>query len=181
MITRTIREALIAEEMFIPGYVYVVRDGDVIFYVGISRDPTSRLAQHVGIADRWGTYTYPPRKLLQDMEQGKPDTALFVRSQGGTCICENAPASLEWSFDIYEKADAIAVLERTGRMQMYPLLRKRMEVDWYEQRSLVESTLIQELQPFLNNQLNEHERPIPARYRRQELNLDDNAVDDIKL
>jgi predicted GIY-YIG superfamily endonuclease len=164
MITRTIREALLAEEIVITGYVYVVRDGNVVFYVGISRDPIFRLAQHLGIAGRHN-YTYPRKQLIQDMEQGKQDTALFVRSQVGDCIRQNAPESLEWSFDIYQKADAIAVVTRAGLTQTFPQVLSMMEIDWYAQRTLVENALIDELHPFLNSQGNEHERTVPARYQ----------------
>lgn len=114
MITHTIREALLDDSSITPGYVYVVRDGEVIFYVGISKDPTFRLCQHLGIADGWDTYTYPRKNLIQDMETGKRDAGIVMCSSIGLCIRENAPDSLDWSFDIYEQQDAIDVIKRTN-------------------------------------------------------------------
>jgi hypothetical protein len=110
-------------------------------------------------------------------------------AQLGDCIRSNAPESLDWSFDVYEKDDAIAVIQRTALPKKLPHLLEMMEHSWYEQRSIVESALIQELKPYLNNQLNGHERDLPERYQRAKsgtssslfLNLGDNAVDYIDL
>lgn len=35
-------------------HLYVVRDGDVTFYVGKSRSPITRLRGHLGLRDGWG-------------------------------------------------------------------------------------------------------------------------------
>ncbi len=179
MIKQTIREAIMDDSAIIPGYVYVVRDGDVIFYVGISRDPTFRLCQHLGIADGWNAYTYSRKRLIQDMENGA-DTSGFFGSQVGACILNNAPESLGWSFDIYEKEDTIAVIKRTNLAQAFPRMLEMMEVNWYEQRTIVENALIEELKPCLNSSNNAHERNIPEKYK-SGVNLDDNAVDYIRL
>lgn len=181
MITQPIREAIVADHPIIPGYVYVVRDGEVIFYVGVSNDPTYRLAQHVGIASARNVYLYPRKKFLQDMEEGKADLSTLPCSPVGACIRSNAPASLEWSFDIIEQADALAVVTRAGLTQQFPRLLAMMERDWSEQRTMVESALIEELQPYLNDRLNAHERPLPSHYQAHRFNPDDNAVDYIKL
>ena len=183
MITQTIREAIMGDSALAPGYVYVARDGAVIFYVGVSNDPTFRLCQHLGIAGGWSSYTYPRKKLIQGME--KRDLSIFAiagfrGSQLGTCILNNAPESLEWSFDIYEKEDAIAVIKRSPLAIAFPRMLELMEVNWYEQRTLVENALIEELKPYLNVMDNAHERNLPEKYRAA-INLEDNAVDYIDI
>lgn len=182
MFTQTIREAIMDDSPLLKGYVYVVRDGDVIFYVGVSRDPAFRLCQHLGIADGWSTYTYPRDKFLYGLEK-EPEAiarAGFRMSQVGRHILDNAPDSLAWAFDIYEQEDAIAVIERTEKARAFPLMLETMKINWYEQRTIVESELIQQLKPYLNNSLNTHGQSMPEKYRRK-LNLDRNAVDFIHL
>lgn len=183
MIMQTIREAIMDDRAISPGYVYAARDEDVVFYVGVSKDPTFRLCQHLGIADGWNNYAYPRKKLIQGMEKRDLDIfaiAGFRGSQLGTCILNNAPESLEWSFDIYEKEDAIAVIKRTSLAQAFPRMLEIMEVNWYEQRTLVENALIEELKLYLNVMDNAHERGLPGKYRAK-INLDNNAVDYIDL
>src|SRR6266704_664484 len=159
MITQTIKEAIMDESTITLGYVYVVRDGDVIFYVGASQDPTFRLCQHLGIADAW-SYSYSRKRLIQDMQSGA-DTSGFFGSQVGICLLNNAPESLAWSFDIYEKEDAIAVIKRTDLAQAFTRMLEMMEVSWHDQRTIVENALINELKPCLNSNNNAHERNIP--------------------
>lgn len=163
MKTYTIKEALLDDSDTTPGFVYVVRDNDFIFYVGISQDPTFRLCQHLGIADAWRC-NYPRKMLIQEMEAGKQNITMIFCSSVGSCIRENAPESLSWSFDIYEKSDAIEVTKRAihGEELAHALLL--MERDWYKQRKFIESTLIQELKPCFNRTMNNHHTLLPERY-----------------
>lgn len=183
MIIRSIRETILNDDSCIPGFVYVVRDSDVIFYVGLSNDPTFRLCQHLGIAGKWNV-TMPCELLVQAMEQRNEEVialAHFRSTQVGKAILDNAPESLSWSFDIYEKDDAIAVIERTPLPQALPALLDMMHVNWYEQRTLVESALIEQLKPCLNVIMNERGGRLPEKYQRRKIMLDDNAVDYIRL
>jgi|SRR5579859_1029495 len=165
MITQTVREAIIHEGSVSPGYVYVIRDGDIVFYVGLSGNPCLRLRQHLGIVSTH-SYIYQPKDFVNDMERKNPALNSFHGSQVGNCIRENAPESLEWEFDIYEKQDAIDVVIRTGLAQAFPLVVEAMKRNWYEQRSIVENALIDQLKPFLNSSENSHARNIPPKYRR---------------
>lgn len=173
MITQTIREALLDESVTIPGYVYVVRDGEVIFYVGISQDPAFRLCQHVGVAGAHD-YIYPREILLQKMERGPSLANAYPGSPIGATILENAPESLGWSFDIYEKEDAIDAIKRIrpDLVQLLPHLLEMMAVEWYEQRAIVESALIEELHPCLNWMGKRYSNPLPSRYVKRTISND---------
>lgn len=178
MITQSIKEAILADRPTIPGYVYVVRDDNTVFYVGESKDPEFRLCQHLGIADAWNTFTYPPQKFLLEMEKDASMLPSFHgMSQVGACIIDNAPSSLAWSFDIYETQDAIDVIKCAELDKVFPRIVGMMQISWYDQRSIVESHLIGQLKPYLNSQLNRNERDLPGKYRTRNLNLDNNAVD----
>ena len=60
--------------------LYVVRDGDTIFYVGQSKSIESRFLEHLGISARgWPAY----------------------ESQLGRLIRENAPESQHWQVELY--------------------------------------------------------------------------------
>jgi hypothetical protein len=81
MITRTIREALEAEDedgMAASQHLYIFRDGDLVFYVGRSAQPFERLQQHLGQSETWVT---PPDML-------------------GKLILNNLPESLDWNMDV---------------------------------------------------------------------------------
>lgn len=138
--------------------MYVVRDGDVIFYVGVSQSPRFRLCQHLGIAGPHSFYR-SPEKFIADVEAGKAD--VLGCSQVGRCILDNAPNSLQWAFDIYEQADASAVLQREDPT------RRPSPQNWYSQRTWVEDALIRELRPYLNRMGNPHERELPEKYVRE--------------
>jgi hypothetical protein len=182
MITQSIKEAILADRHTIPGYVYVVRDGSTVFYVGMSKDPEFRLCQHLGIADAWNTFTYSRQKFLLEMEKDASLLPSFYgMSQVGVCVIDNAPSSLAWSFDIYETQDAIDVIKIAGLDKEFPRMVGMMEISWYDQRSIVESNLIEQLEPYLNSQLNSNERDLPERYRTRKLDLNNNAVDFIHL
>jgi hypothetical protein len=173
MRTQSIRSALTAQDDIIPGYVYVIRDGEVIFYVGISGDPQFRLAQHLGLADSHNRYFTPVEAFIKRMETGKSEMLDAFRlgaSPVGDCIIDNAPTSLDWLFDIYEKEDALAVLDHAGMLTQFPHLHKMMEINWYEQRSLVETNLIDQLRPCLNRMGATHySNPIPEKYVRTKI------------
>ena len=77
MITQTIKSAIMEDSDIIPGFVYVVRDGDNIFYVGQSKDPYDRLPQHLGLLDRYGNFDYPRKKFIQTLERGHPSPFRF--------------------------------------------------------------------------------------------------------
>lgn len=163
MKTYTIKEALLDDSSTIPGFVYVVRDGEVIFYVGISQSPTLRICQHVGMADAHELYC-SPQKFIEDMETKKTKSYRWTCSPVGSCILDNAPESLNWSFDVYEKADAIEVIKRIGYAKIFPNLLPMMEHGWYDQRQLVENALIDELKPCFNRMGNNHPSAVPDRY-----------------
>lgn len=163
MKTYTIEEAILDNSLVTPGFVYVVRDGKVIFYVGISQSPTFRICQHVGIADAHSLYC-SPQKFIEEMGTGKTEIYKLSCSQVGSCIIDNAPDSLSWSFDIYEKSDAIETMSRAGYFEIFPNLLLLMEQDWYDQRTLVEDELIKTLKPCLNRIGNVNGTPLPEKY-----------------
>lgn len=171
MITYSIKDALIDKSKHSPGYVYVIRDEEVIFYVGKSQDPIHRLFQHLGIGDAWGRAAYTGEEFAQLLSVQSPilTTKTFFSSSIGTCIRENAPSSLLWSFDIYEKQDAVNVVIQAGLDQTFPRLVGLMQGGWYEQSTIIEAILIEEMKPFLNRLQNEHERLLPEKYRPKEL------------
>src|SRR6266516_474196 len=117
MITQTIREAIMVDDEPAQGYVYVARNGEDVLYIGLSQRPILRLQQHLGVAGAWrkADNSGAVVELLtgwgtQYIRERPP----LMADQLGECIFSNAPGSLDWTFDIYELDDAIAVLERAG-------------------------------------------------------------------
>lgn len=61
-------------------FLYVIRDGDVVFYVGISESPDDRVMSHMGLRT-------------------------FDQSRTGRVIMDNYPDSRVWEIDFYEPDD----------------------------------------------------------------------------
>jgi hypothetical protein len=74
--------------------IYVIRDGDVIFYIGKSIDIPARLGEHLGIYGRRGA-SYPDRI--------------------GYLILDNMPESKRWQVDLMTVAAVAEKLDPAGR------------------------------------------------------------------
>jgi hypothetical protein len=67
--------------------LYLIHDGETVFYVGQSQNPYNRFLAHMGLAGR------------------------NAPSEVGTFIRENAPASGDWTFEQYTLEDCSQVIE----------------------------------------------------------------------
>lgn len=164
MIVRTIREAIMDCYAPTQGYVYVVRNGEDVLYVGKANNPLGRLQNHLMPSSIHGN-TPKPSATVEKLEGWGDRVFLPHNIQSlGKCIFYNAPGSLDWSFNIYELEDAIDVLERAGYgSERTDEMRK--EVDWKEHSDAVETALIHELKPYLNSAKNPYKRKLPKKYK----------------
>lgn len=93
MYSTTIAKAIeydIENDVAIGCRLYLVRDGDVIFYVGQSGSPLDRLQEHLGKASR--SYNHP--------------------SSLGRLIIDNHPDSDDWTYELYTPEDCIQFMEK---------------------------------------------------------------------
>jgi hypothetical protein len=160
MLTLTIREAMKQEADDSCHYLYVYRDGDVIFYVGRSVSPLDRFMQHMGL------------------RRGMP-------SSMGSLIRDNAPESYGWLLDIYTLKDCVPIIKKESpylldspdvqfgleeqstnfRGDLPPeglqfLLRKKDIIDTFEY------ALIRHFKPCLNVVGNRSDSQLPERYNK---------------
>lgn len=115
MITLTIGELLDGFELGMEGlghHVYIVRDGDVVFYVGRSGDPLDRLRTHMG-KGAWSWCT--------------------GASQLGQFIVANWPESRDWQVELLTVADCATWI----RALCPGYILERCESDVAEQAAIV--------------------------------------------
>jgi hypothetical protein len=80
--------------------IYVVREGDIVFYVGQSHDPVDRLLQHL---------SHPEASFQQ------------LPSALGQLILDNRPGSLAWEIDLMTMADCRPFVARRCPAWLWPV------------------------------------------------------------
>lgn len=103
MLTQTVKQVVTAEQWTMDHVyrLYVIRDGDTILYVGLSRDPFYRLQEHTGLGD--GDVAAEPSRI-------------------GDLIVRFLPDSLTWDVDLYTLDDCtpyVAQIAKGGYLHMY--------------------------------------------------------------
>lgn len=145
MLTLTVRELICAGGSEIPegeGYcLYLVRDGELVLYVGKSADVSGRLIRHVTGDGLTACHVDPERF------HGYPTSDL------GRLIRDHARESFGWSVDLFTGEDCAELVKRH-----FP------EAAGYD-RYDAERALIREHRPALNVTHNADPRPLPEKYR----------------
>jgi len=126
-------------------YLYLVGDGEVIFYIGQALNPVERLESHLGL--RWNR----SKSLFGELFEG------------------NRPGSLEWRVELYRLVDCTDLLEQYIMPELpsytlelyYDPERLKGAITWAEQ------ALIRHYRPCLNDRFNPNPTPLPERYKRQ--------------
>lgn len=91
-ISQFIKDEYDVERVYKEGHrIYVVREGDIVFYVGQSKNIPQRLLQHLGIS-------HLPTGV----------------SELGRLVLRNGPVSRNWQIDLMTLADCVPSVERFG-------------------------------------------------------------------
>lgn len=128
-------------------FLYLVKDGDVVLYVGRSYDPVDRLQQHLGISGRYGNYS------ADDL---------------GLVYFEEKPESLKWQVEIYTVDDCLPFVKK----HIMSYITHYTEERYLSQEGLdgaidfAEQALIHEHRPCLNVIHNQNATRLPAHYKR---------------
>jgi len=121
--------------------IYVVRDGDVIFYVGRSVDPFRRIYQHMGYE-------------------------MKLPSSLGRLILNNQPESDKWIFECHNLEDCLPLINQSlpkeWNEETKALALRGCRID----PSKAEDCMIQALSPCLNTSHNNNPNSLPEKYRR---------------
>lgn len=139
--------------------IYMVRDGELIFYIGKSEsDVITRLLSHLGY-DPWGWGGY---------------------STLGQIIKENLPESREWQIELMSGEDCMDVLEKrlNSKRSILPdgtpyLINEHAEPNGYKWSERIvasdveglECKLIAVYRPCLNSRCNSDPTPLPKKYQ----------------
>ena len=133
-------------------YLYLVRDGDTVFYVGQSTDPIHRMHEHIGLA------IHDPR---------------FGDDLGGM-IGENYPESRDWILELYTIADCADFVveqysEEIAAKFKRGLARMLAEEEDYRPGlvNTSEKALMRHFRACLNVANAVYESSIPERYTRR--------------
>lgn len=142
MLSFTLEDALIDNPDTKGYYLYLYRDGDVVFYVGQSKDPIERIRQHLGRA-----LPYWPDAI-------------------GQLILDNAPASfIEWKIDLFTLSDCLEAVQAHWVSQASSFQNL---VNTFYDPDLVnraEEALIAHYRPHLNVlNATKYTNPLPERY-----------------
>lgn len=137
--------------------IYVVRDNDLILYVGISENVIERLHWHLGE----GTFGWSSTSQIQ---------RLFT---------DNMPAARDWQVELLTTDDCIGILEKITALQFEReptgiyLSYWRTTQDGTTVRSrqrctkeVMECRLIRAYRPCLNADCNPTPTPLPEKYQR---------------
>jgi hypothetical protein len=125
-------------------YLYLVRDEEIVLYIGQALNPVERLESHLGL--RW-----------------RRSKSLF-----GEVFERNRPGSLTWRVILYQLADCADLLEQYIMPELpsytlelyYDPARLKGSMTWAEQ------ALIRHYQPCLNDRFNPTPTLLPERYKR---------------
>jgi hypothetical protein len=137
--------------------IYVVRDSDLIFYVGTSENVIDRLHWHLGEGTfGWGS-TSQLERLFRD----------------------NLPAARDWQVELLTTDDCVGILERITDLRFerestgiyLPYSRTMQDgatVQWRQKctKEILECRLIQAYRPCLNADCNPTPTPLPEKYQR---------------
>lgn len=118
--------------------LYLIRDGEVVFYVGQSTNPYNRFLSHMSLDGRNGP------------------------SHTGTFLIENAPASGTWMFEQYTVEECNPFVEQfraTFSAEMQALYKDVSSCDDVDE---AEEALIKFYRPCLNTADNPNPTPLPA-------------------
>jgi hypothetical protein len=125
--------------------IYVVRENDVIFYIGQSINPLSRLQEHLG----------------QTWRSPSPSSI-------GLLILENADVSSEWAYDLYALEDCknIVKMYRESLSNNDPVVfwKEVPHTSWVNE---CEHAMIWHFRPCLNIAANTKATPLPEKYRKE--------------
>jgi hypothetical protein len=137
--------------------IYVVRENELIFYVGESANVIERLNWHLGQGNfGWGS-----------------------NSELGRFIRENLPTARDWQVELLTPEDCIFIPERMTELKfeveptgIYLRHARTMEegakFEWRQKcsRQDLECRLIRAYRPCLNSVCNSTPTPLPERYQR---------------
>jgi len=147
-------------------HLYVVRDGDVVFYVGKSQDVIDRLRSHVG-KGTWGH--------------------MSGRSSLGRLIEDNLPGARHWQIELLTPSECGVepIIVKGVTKEGYDGFNKKLiesgfglviewdesmlqEKLWYNDTTIAkaEELLISYHHPCLNASLNRNPNALPERYKR---------------
>lgn len=152
MISLTIKEAVEQTIDTTDHYLYLYRDGDVIFYVGRSISPLDRNLEHMGLSHR------------------------SLADQLGHVIRDNRPDSWNWTLELYTLEECISLIQQ----RMPEVYRHYMEVlntptnprSSYKYKELAddaETVMIEHYRPCLNGMKKQYRNPLPRKYIKIEI------------
>lgn len=133
-------------EGIMQGYtLYLVRDEEIVLYVGQSWNPLSRLYKHL-----YGNQGWPTRL--------------------GGLIQANKPESMQWTCELREPGECFEYVQAyyTAIYQDHPDILRIMLGTFLIKPDVddAEIALIRHFKPCLNGAVNPHETPLPEKYRR---------------
>ncbi len=145
MITTTVRRALghnvdgyTDSRGLLTGHkLYLIRDGDIVFYIGQSAQPLIRLQEHMG-------WTW----------QGNQSTI-------GKLIEDNAPESGKWTYELW-KVEECEQYVTEYRVNTFPDSWQKLHPSYDIDEA--EEALIKHFKPCLNSAMNPNPTPLPGRY-----------------
>lgn len=137
--------------------IYVVRDNDLIFYVGTSENAIERLHWHLGE----GTFGWGSTSQLERL------------------VRDTLPVARGWQIELLTADDCVSILESMTDLRFertsagYVLAHSRTATDgssiqWRHicTREILECRLIQAYHPCLNSDCNPRPTPLPEKYRK---------------
>ena len=154
-------------------HLYVVRDGDVVFYVGRSRDVEDRLLSHMGKG--WWGWSQGKSSLGQLIEDNHPESLNWQIEllTPGDCglkpLISKGITKEEWE----RKRDTFAP-EAQSFFSFFPWDEDMAEDrPWYDDAKIrqAEELLIAQNRPCLNVTYNQDPGELPERYKRQKPDL----------
>jgi predicted GIY-YIG superfamily endonuclease len=140
MIKTTIRAALEQSLDARGHYLYLVRDGKIVLYVGLSITPLDRLQAHL------------------------------ERSALGQVLSRCLPMSLDWGYELYTLTDCLSAVEhhRPASAVYYRenMIADHDRITRGQLMHIAEDALIDHHRPYLNVSNAQYARRLPARYKR---------------
>ncbi len=152
MIHTTLKDALEGHLDTTGHYVYLYRDGDVVFYIGMSSSPLDRLQEHIGRGQR---------------QIGK--------SLLGQTIADNMPEALTWQVEFFTLADCepLMLQHSPGTYLWFKtaLEQFQADTDCFPESAVraAEDMLIRLHRPCLNTLGNRQGLRLPERYVKPEI------------
>lgn len=145
MIQITVSEAVHGNHDITGHYLYVVKDGETVFYVDLSNHPTSRLCEHLGM------------------------DGPHMTDRLGQIILDNQPGSSQWQFEMYTLAECLPMVTEHCDIETYT--RMYQDRRWLRaSMEMAEQALITHYQPCLNsNKAHGYRHRVPEKYIKRKI------------